>query len=92
MSELEKYVADTLATLVPTYEKMDIRANIGDNTYSIEFYATIKGKKMQCYDMVDSGILKEKDLEVAFNAIAEYIRKTAEYIPGTINKFKFSLK
>ena len=46
---------------------------------------------MQCYDMADNGMIKEKDLDVAFNAIAEYIRKTADYIPGTINKIKFSL-
>lgn len=37
MSELEKYVADTLAPLIPAYEKLDVRANIGDNTYSVEF-------------------------------------------------------
>ena len=48
-------------------------------------------RKMQCYDMADNGMIKEKDLDVAFNAIAEYIRKTADYIPGTINKIKFSL-
>ena len=91
MSDLEKYVADTLAPLVPTYEKLDVRANVGDNTHSVEFFATINGKKMQCYDMTDNGMIKEKDLDVAFNAIAEYIRKTADYIPGTINKIKFSL-
>ena len=91
MSELEKYIADTLAPLVPTYEELDVRANIGDNTLSVEFFATINGKKMQCYDMADTGMIKEKDLDAAFNAIAEYIRQTADYIPGTINKIKFSL-
>lgn len=91
MSELEKYVADTLAPLIPTYEKLDVRANIGDNTYSVEFFATINGKRMQCYDMADNGIIQEKDLDVAFNAIAEYVRKTKDYIPGTINKIEFSL-
>lgn len=91
MSELEKFVADTLALLVPTYEKLDVRANIGDKTHSVEFFATIDGKKMQCYDMADNGMLKEKDLDVAFKAIAEYVRTTADYNPGTINKFKFTL-
>ncbi len=91
MSELEKYVADTLALLVPAYEKLDVRANIGDKTHSVEFFATIDGKKMQCYDMADNGMIKEKDLDVAFKAIAEYVRNTADYIPGTINKIKFSL-
>lgn len=91
MSELEKYVADTLAPLVPDYERLDVRANIGDNSYSVEFFVTIDGKKMQCYDMADNGMIKEKDLDVAFSAIAEYIRKTADYIPGTINKINFSL-
>lgn len=60
MSDLEKYVADTLAPLVPTYEKLDVRANVGDNTHSVEFFATINGKKMQCYDMADNGMIKER--------------------------------
>lgn len=62
MSELEKYVADTLAPLVPDYERLDVRANIGDNSYSVEFFVTIDGKKMQCYDMADNGMIKEKIL------------------------------
>ena len=53
MSELEKFVADTLAPLVPSYEKLDVRANIGDKTHSVEFFATINGEKRQCYDMAD---------------------------------------
>ena len=91
MSELEKFVADTLAPLLPSYEKLDVRANIGDKTHSVEFFATINGEKRQCYDMADSGMIKEEDLDAAFKAIAEYVRSTADYIPGTINKIKFSL-
>jgi DNA-dependent RNA polymerase auxiliary subunit epsilon len=91
VSELEKYVVDTLAPLIPNYEKLDVRANVGDKTYSVEFFATINGKKMQCFDMVDNDMLQEKELDNAFKAIAEHIRSTTDYVPGTINKISFSV-
>ena len=91
MTELEKHVSEIIKQLVPNYEKLDVRANIGDKTYSIEFFVTINGQKMQCYDMADNGIIEESELNAAFKSIASYIRTAKEYTAGTINKFSFSV-
>lgn len=91
MSELEKYVFEQIKKLVPAFEKLEVRANIGDNSYSVEFFVTIDGEKMQCYDMVDNGLLKEKDIDTVSKAIAEYVRKMATYENGKINKIAFTV-
>lgn len=91
MSELEKYVSEQLSKIIPEYEKIDIRANISDSSHSIEFYATIAGKKMQCYDMVDNGLINEKELDGTFRNIANYVRNTDEFVRGTTNKYSFQV-
>lgn len=91
MSELEKYVSEQISKIIPEYEKLDVRANISNSSHSVEFYATIAGKKMQCYDMVDNGLINEKELDGIFKNIANYIRNTREFKKGTTNKYSFTL-
>lgn len=91
MSELEKNISDQIKKLVPVFDKLELKANIGDNSYSIEFFVTIDGKKMQCYDMVDDGLLDEKDLDEVSKHIANYIRSTASYEGGKINKITITI-
>lgn len=86
MSELEKHIVEQIKRIVPAFEELDVRVNIGDNNYSVEFFVTINGKKMQCFDMVDDGLVQEKDMDAVAESIAEYVRKTSFYESGKINK------
>ncbi|MEG1618171.1 MAG: hypothetical protein RR310_05230 [Eubacterium sp.] len=86
MSTLEKYISEQVVKIVPSFEKLEFRANVGDNSYSVEFFATVNGKRMQCYNMVDDGLIKEKDLDALSETIASYIRSTPDYEFGKINK------
>lgn len=90
MTELEKYIITQVKELVPDADVFEVRANIGDKSYSIEFFVCINGTKYQCYDMIDKGIFEEKDFDAVVKQIAEYIRNCPEYHPGEINKFKFA--
>ncbi len=89
MTELEKYIIDQLKQLVPNAVQFEVRANIGDKSSSVEFFATIDGTKYQCYDMIDNGRIREKDFDVMVKQLAKYIRTCSEYRPGEINKFSF---
>ena len=89
---IEKFIKNKLHQLVPNADSFDVRANIGDSSYSIEFFATIKGKKYQCYDLVDIGLIDEHKLDKTFKDIAIYIRKSSDYNKGKINKYTFTIK
>lgn len=89
MTELEQYIIDQLAQLVPNADAVEVRANIGDKSYSIEFFASIDGMNHQCYDMIDNGTINEKDFDAIVKQIAKHIRKSPEYRLGEINKFSF---
>ena len=82
MTDLEKYVISQLMQLVPNAEKLEVRANISDKSFSVEFFAFIGGVKHQCNDMVDSGINKEKVFDSTVKQLAKFIRSCVEYRPG----------
>lgn len=92
MTELEKYIIDQLKHLVPNAEALEVRATISDHTCSVEFFATIEGEKHQCFDMIDNGIIKEKEFDVTVKQLARYIRASSEYRSGQINKFTITGK
>lgn len=86
MTDLELYISEHIKKLVPTFDVLEVRASIGDNSYSVEFFVTVDGKRMQCYDMVDAGLLKENEVDTIFGEIASDIRKRTEYKPGAMQK------
>ena len=90
MTELEKHVISQLTQLVPNAESFEVRANISDKSFSVEFFAFVDGVKQQCFDMIDNGIIKEKDFDNAVKQLAKFIRTSPEYRPGEVNKFQFS--
>ena len=92
MTELEKYIINQLKQLVPNAEVIEVRANIGDKNCSVEFFATIEGIKRQCFDMIDDGVIKEKDFDVMAKQLAKHVRACPEFRPGEINKFFFVAK
>lgn len=89
MSEFEMYVSEQISQVIPEYDKLEVRANISDTSYSIEFFVTVSGNKMQCYDMVDNGMIKEKELDIVFENIAKYVRNMSQFVKGTTNKYAF---
>lgn len=89
MTDLENYVVGQLMQLVPNAEKLEVRANISDKSFSVEFFAFIGGVKRQCYDMIDNGMIKEKDFDSTVRQLAKFIRACPEYRPGEVNKFSF---
>ena len=91
MTVLESNIMQWLTQLVPKANSFEVRANIGDKGYSVEFFATIDGIRYQCYDMIDRGIIKEKDFDAVVTKIVQYFRTTPEYSPGQINKFSFEI-
>lgn len=92
MTELEKYIIDQLKQLVPNADMFEVRVNIDDKSCAVEFFATIEGIKYQCFDLIDNGIIKEKDFDVMAKQLAKYIRTCSEFRPGEINKFSFVAK
>lgn len=92
MTELEKYIISQLKQLVPNADDFEVRANIGDKSYSIEFFASIDGVKYQCYDMIDKGVFEEKVFDTIIKQIVKHIRNCPEYHSGIINKFFFTIK
>lgn len=86
MNELEKYVSEQMVKLVPTFEKLEVRGYVNDFSYEVEFFVTIEGKRMQCYDMTDQNLIKEKELDAVNESIAKFIRQTAEYQKGKVYK------
>lgn len=92
MTLMERFIAEQVTKIVPSFEELELRANIGDNSYSLEFSVTVDGKKMQCFEMVDDGLIKEKDLDTVSESVADYVRKSAEYENGKINKVSVIVK
>lgn len=86
MTELQSQVISKLTQLVPNAEAFEVRANVGDKGFSFEFFATIDGVKQQCYDMIDCGLINEKDFDNTAKQIAKCIRSSDEYCPGEIKK------
>ena len=56
MTELELFVSEQIKTLVPNYEALELKATVSSSSFSVEFFATVDGKKMQCFEMIDAGM------------------------------------
>lgn len=90
MSELEDFIKKKLVLLVPNSEKLEVCANIGDNAVSLEFFATINGKRLQCIDMIDNGLIDEEVFDSIAKEIAIQVRLSPEYKKGVVNKIQFT--
>ena len=90
MSELKKYIIDQLIQLVPNADTFEVRVNVSDKSFAIEFFAVVEGVKHQCYDMIDNGIIREKDFDIMVKQLAKYIRTCRVYCPEELNKFAFT--
>ena len=87
MTELELFVAEQIKTLVPNYNTVELKATVSASSFSVEFFATVDGKKMQCFEMIDEGMFTEKNFNIASKAIANYFRGLSDFNADGINKY-----
>lgn len=92
MTELEFYVAEQIKTLVPSYDIVELKATVSSSSFSVEFFATVNGKKMQCFEMIDKGMFTEKKFISASKAIVNYFRGLCDFNADGINKYTVVLK
>lgn len=90
MEKLELQIQEQLKVLVPKAKNIELRATVSDSSYAIEFIAEVDGKKMQCYDMADNGLIDEDELNRILAEISDDIRKDASYKKGEVNKLSFT--
>lgn len=92
MTELELFVAEQIRTLVPSYDTVELKATVSSSSFSVEFFATVNGKKMQCFEMIDEGMFTEKNFNATSKAIANYFRGLSDFNADGINKYTVALK
>lgn len=92
MTELELFVSEQIKTLVPRYDVIELRATVSSSSFSVEFFATVDGKKMQCFEMIDEGMFTEKNFNIASKAIANYLRGLLDFNADGINKYNVFLR
>lgn len=92
MTDLELFVSGQIKTLVPSYDIVELKATVSSASFSVEFFATVDGRKMQCFEMIDEGIFTEKNFNVASKAIANYFRELPDFNADGINKYTVVLK
>lgn len=92
MTELELFVSEQIKTLAPNYEALELKATVSSSSFSVEFFATVDGKKMQCFEMIDAGMFTEKNFNVVSKAIANYCRGLNGFNADGINKYTVVLK
>ena len=91
LTDIERNISEHLLQLVPGCEKLEFRANIGDNSVSVEFFSTEGGKRTQGYDMIDAGLISEKAFDIVVKDIAKLVRSSPEYKKGKINRIQFNV-
>ena len=89
MPDLQNYAKEQIAKIVPEFDNLKLKATVSDTSYSIVFFVTINGKKKQCYELVDDGVIDEDELDEVLAKIADYIRKGPDYRKKNTNKVSF---
>jgi len=90
--DLKSYSVKQINSLLSKWDILEIKISLNDSSYSVNFFVTINGKRRQCLDLVDDGIISEKKYEAVEDAIVKYARTMPDYKPGTINKYSFVVK
>lgn len=91
MTELQLFVSEQIKTLIPKYDAIQLKATVSLSSFSVEFFATIEGKKMQCFEMIDNGMFTEKKFNIASKAIANYFRNLSDFKRDKVNKYTINL-
>ena len=92
MTESEIFVSKQIRTLVPNYDSVELKATVSSSSFSVEFFITISGKKMQYFEMIDKGMFTEKNFNIISKAIANHFRGLPNFNTDSINKYTITLK
>lgn len=92
VTELETFVAEQIKTLIPHYDMVELEAAVTASSLSVEFFVTVDGKKMQCFQMIDDGLFTEKNFNTAAKAIAAYVREQPDFRQDGINRYHVVLE
>lgn len=92
MDDLESYVKRQVATLIPKFDNLELRATVSDSSYSVEFFVLVNGERKQCYELADDGIVDEEALDQVLAEIAQYIRNSPDYKRGIVNRLEIANK
>lgn len=92
MTELERFVSEQIKKLVPNYDTVELKATVSASSFSVEFFATVHGKKMQCFEMIDEGMFAENNFNIASKSIANFIRRLPSFNANGINKYSLVIK
>lgn len=92
MTESEIFVAEQIKTLVPNYDIVELQVTVSLSAFSVEFFATVDGKKMQCFEMIDKGMFTEKKFNDVSKAIANYFRELPDFNAKSFSKYAMILK
>lgn len=90
MTKMECFVAEQIKKLIPNYESIDLNATVTLSSFSVEFFATINGVKMQCFEMIDKGLFTEKEFNSISRNIANYCRALPEFNKSGLNKYRLT--
>lgn len=82
MTDVESYAREQIATIIPKFDDLELRATVTDSGHSVEFFVLIDGERKQCYELADDGAVDEEELDEVLARIAEYIRKGSDYKKG----------
>lgn len=91
MTETELFVSQQIKILVPNYESVELKATVTLSSFSVEFFATVAGKKMQCFEMIDKNLFTEKEFNTVSKTIANYLRHLPDFKTSSINKYSIKL-
>lgn len=92
MTELKVFISEHIKILVPSYDTVELKATVSSSSFSVEFFATVDGKKMQCFQMIDDGQFTEKNFNIFSKAIANYVRELPDFDNSGINRYTVILK
>ena len=92
MTELEVFVSGQIKTLIPNYDAVELKATVSSSSFSVEFFETVDEKKMQCFEMIDTGFFTEKNFNTASKAVANYFRGLPDFKKDDINNYTLVLK
>ena len=88
----ERFVSNQIRTLVPNYDTGKLKATVSSSSFSVDFFVTIDGKKMHCFDMIDEGMFTERKFNTVSKTIANYFRGLSDFDTNGINKYTVVLK
>lgn len=92
MEKLKEFVSEQIKTIIPDYEKVELEASVTSSAFSVEFFATVDGRKMQCFQMIDEEMFTEKEFNKFSKAFVDYVRSLPEFDMEHINRYDVKLK